>query len=191
MQFGVFIPGHWMDHGKSAKQLYDEMLAEAVFADELGFDNIWLAEHYAIDYIAIPDPLQLATTIFERTETIKAGVAVLILRNHHPIKLAAEISQIDVMYGGRFEAALGRGASGYELRQMQLEMEESASRRLYNEHLEVTDGVVEEQQVNRLSRRVLRVRQHRHCATPVFTRAAVSFGRREYRLCSPASAALS
>ena len=137
MQFGVFIPGHWMNHGKSAKHLYDEMLAEAVFADELGFDNIWLAEHYAIDYIAIPDPLQLATTIFERTDTIKAGVAVLILRNHHPIKLAAEISQIDVMYGGRFEAALGRGASGYELRQMQLEMEESASRRLYNEHLEV------------------------------------------------------
>ena len=49
MEFGVFIPGHWMDHSKSAKQLYDEMLAEAVFADELGFDNVWFAEHYAID----------------------------------------------------------------------------------------------------------------------------------------------
>ncbi len=135
MEFGVFIPGHWMDHSKSAKQLYDEMLAEAVFADELGFDNVWLAEHYAIDYIAVPDPIQMATATLERTDRIKAGVAVLILRNHHPIKLAAEISQIDVMYGGRFESVLGRGASGYEFRQMGLQMEEEASRRYFREHL--------------------------------------------------------
>ena len=137
MEFGVFIPGHWMDHGKSAKQLYEEMLAEAAFADELGFDQVWLAEHYAIDYIAIPDPLQLATRIFERTERIKAGVAVLIVRNHHPIKLAAELSQLDVMFDGRFEAVLGRGASGYELRQMQFEMEEASSRQHFDEHLSI------------------------------------------------------
>jgi hypothetical protein len=28
MEFGVFVPGHWMDHSKGAKQLYDEMLTE-------------------------------------------------------------------------------------------------------------------------------------------------------------------
>jgi len=137
MEFGVFVPGHWIDHTKSARQLYDEMLAEAVSAEELGFDCVWLAEHYAIDYIAIPDPLQFATRIFEHTERIHAGVAVLILRNHHPIKLAAELSQIDVMFDGRFEAALGRGASGFELRQMQYDMPEPESRQHFKEHLEV------------------------------------------------------
>ncbi|TDJ38190.1 MAG: LLM class flavin-dependent oxidoreductase [Gammaproteobacteria bacterium] len=137
MEFGVFIPGHWMDHSKSAKQLYDEMLIEAVFADQQGFDNVWLAEHYAIDYIAIPGPIQMAASILERTDRIKAGVAVLILRNHHPIKLAAEISQIDVMYGGRFECVLGRGASDYEFVQMERAMDVEASKRYYREHLEI------------------------------------------------------
>jgi alkanesulfonate monooxygenase SsuD/methylene tetrahydromethanopterin reductase-like flavin-dependent oxidoreductase (luciferase family) len=137
MEFGVFIPGHWMDHSKSAKQLYDEMLAEAVFADTLGFDNVWFAEHYAIDYIAIPDPLQMVTAVFERTERIRAGVAVQILRNHHPIKLAAEIAQMDVMYGGRFQSVLGRGASGYEFVQMQLQQSEADSRAYFQEHLMV------------------------------------------------------
>lgn len=137
MEFGVFIPGHWMDHSKSAKQLYDEMLAEAVFADELGFDNVWFAEHYAIDYIAIPDPIQMVTAVFERTDRIRAGVAVHILRNHHPIKLAAEIAQLDVMYGGRFHTVLGRGASGYEFRQMELGQSLEDSIAYFQEHLMV------------------------------------------------------
>ena len=137
MEFGAFIPGHWMDHSKSAKQLYDEMLAEAVLADALGFDNVWLAEHYAIDYIAIPGPLQMATAIFERTSNIKAGVAVMIVRNHHPIKLVAEMAQLDVMYNKRFEVVLGRGASAYEFRQMGLLQSEEDSREFYHEHLMV------------------------------------------------------
>ena len=144
MEFGVFIPGHWIDHSKEAKQLYDEMLAEAMRADQLGFETVWLAEHYAIDYIAIPDPLQLATRIFEHTSRINVGVAVLILRNHHPIKLAAELSQIDVMFDGRFEAALGRGASGFELRQMQFDMEEAVSRQSLQRAPRSHDGIVEE-----------------------------------------------
>lgn len=137
MEFGVFVPGHWMDHSKGAKQLYDEMLAEAVFADELGFDNVWFAEHYAIDYIAIPDPIQMATAVFERTNRIRAGVAVHILRNHHPIKLAAEIAQLDVMYEGRFQTVLGRGASGYEFRQMELQQTVEDSIAYFHEHLMV------------------------------------------------------
>ena len=36
MEFGVLIAGHWMDHDKSAKQLYDETPDEAVLADEMG-----------------------------------------------------------------------------------------------------------------------------------------------------------
>jgi len=135
MESGVFIAGHWLDRTKPARQLFDEMLAEAVLAEELGFDMVWLAEHYIIDYITLPDPLAFATAIFERTTRIKAGVAVLILRNHHPIRLAAQMAQADVLYGGRWECAFGRGSSGYELRQMGLELSPEDSRDYFHEHV--------------------------------------------------------
>lgn len=134
MEFGVFIPGHWMDRSKPARQLYDEILAEACLAEELGFDTVWLAEHYLIDYIAIPDPFQIATAIIERTERIRVGVAVIILRDHHPLKLAAQIAQIGVMSGGRFVAALGCGSSGYEFCQFGLLMSPEDSRDHFHEH---------------------------------------------------------
>lgn len=135
MEFGVFIAGHWLDRSKPAKQLFDEMLDEAVLADRLGYDMVWLAEHYIIDYITLPDPLGFAAAIFERTERIRCGVAVIILRNHHPIRLAAQMAQLDVLYGGRWECAFGRGSSGYELRQMGLDLSPDDSRDYFHEHL--------------------------------------------------------
>ena len=134
-EFGVFLAGHWMDHSKSAGQLYDELVEQAVFADELGYDQIWIAEHYIVDYIAVPGPFQLALLIAERTERIRVGIAVIILRNYHPIKLAAQIAMIDVLSKQRFVAALGRGASGHELHQMELEMSQEESREYYHEHV--------------------------------------------------------
>jgi alkanesulfonate monooxygenase SsuD/methylene tetrahydromethanopterin reductase-like flavin-dependent oxidoreductase (luciferase family) len=135
MEFSAFMPGHWTDHDISAKQHFDDMLAQAQYADEAGYDVVWLAEHYTLDYIAMPDPLQFAALILDRTKRIKAGIAIIILRNYHPIKLAAQIAQIDVMSGGRFVAGLGRGASGYEFRQMGLLMDPEDSRDYFHEHV--------------------------------------------------------
>ena len=137
MEFGVFLAGHWMDKSRNANQFYADLVEQAVFADKLGYDQVWIAEHYLVDYIAVPDPFQLALLIAERTQQIKVGTAVIILRNYHPIKLAAQISMIDVLTNKRFVAALGRGASGHELRQMELEMSQQDSRAFYHEHVQV------------------------------------------------------
>ena len=135
MEIAAFIAAQWLDHTKPPKQLFDEVLAEAQFAEDAGYDHVWLAEHYTLDYIAMPDPFQFAALILDRTERIGAGVAVIILRNHHPIKLAAQIAQIDVLSRGRFIAAFGRGGSGHEFRQMELLMEPEDSRDFFHEHL--------------------------------------------------------
>ena len=135
MEFGVFLAGHWMDKSRSANEFYAELVEQAVYADALGFDQVWIAEHYIVDYIAVPDPFQLATIIVERTQRIKVSTAVIILRNYHPIKLAAQIAMIDVLSNQRFVAALGRGASGHELHEMELEMTQEESREFYHEHV--------------------------------------------------------
>ena len=137
MLFYLFLPGQWWDRAKPAKQLYQEMLEQAVLAEELGYDGIWLAEQNLVSFLAAPDPLQLAAVIAERTSRIRIGVAVFVLPFHHPLRLAGQIAQIDQLSGGRFDVACGRGASPYQMRQFQTEMDEAASREFFAEHLRI------------------------------------------------------
>lgn len=137
MEFGVFMGAHNLGYARSESQLFAGMTDQAVLADQLGFDVVWLVEHHFNDYNLLPDPLQLAVRIFERTERIRVGVAVVILRDHHPLQLAGRIAQLDVLYPGRFELAVGRGSSGFEAVRFQREMDVATSRAHFFEHLEV------------------------------------------------------
>ncbi len=137
MEFGIFIGGHNLGNDRSESQLYANITEQAVLADQLGYDVVWLAEHHLNDYNLIPDPLLLAVRIFERTERIRVGVAVVILRDHHPLQLAGRIAQLDVLYPGRFELAVGRGSSGYEAQRFERVMDVETSRAHFYEHLEV------------------------------------------------------
>jgi alkanesulfonate monooxygenase SsuD/methylene tetrahydromethanopterin reductase-like flavin-dependent oxidoreductase (luciferase family) len=137
MEFGIFIAAHNLGHDRSEAQLYEDITEQAVLAEELGYDMVWLTEHHFNDYNLLPDPLQMAVRIFERTERIRVGVAVVILRDHHPLQLAGRVAQLDVLYPGRFEMAVGRGSSGYEAQRFQRVMDTPTSRAHFFEHLEV------------------------------------------------------
>jgi alkanesulfonate monooxygenase SsuD/methylene tetrahydromethanopterin reductase-like flavin-dependent oxidoreductase (luciferase family) len=137
MQFYLFMPGQWWDRSKPVAQLYEELVEQAVLAERLGYDGIWLAEQNLVSFLATPDPLQLAATIAQRTSTLRIGVAVFVLPFHHPLRLAGQIAQIDQLCGGRFDVACGRGASPYQMRQFQKEMDEEESRAFFAEHLRI------------------------------------------------------
>jgi alkanesulfonate monooxygenase SsuD/methylene tetrahydromethanopterin reductase-like flavin-dependent oxidoreductase (luciferase family) len=136
MEFGIFLGAHHLDE-RSEAQLYEDLTEQAVQAEQLGYDVVWLVEHHFNNYNLMPDPLTLATRIFERTERLRVGVAVFILPNHHPLQLAGRLAQIDVMYPGRFETAVGRGSSGYEAQKLETVMDVQASRAYFYEHLQV------------------------------------------------------
>jgi alkanesulfonate monooxygenase SsuD/methylene tetrahydromethanopterin reductase-like flavin-dependent oxidoreductase (luciferase family) len=137
MRFYLFLPGQWWDRSKPARRLYEEMVEQAVLAEQLGYDGIWLAEQNLVSFLAAPDPLQLAATIAQRTSRIRIGVAVFVLPFHHPLRLAGQIAQIDQLCDGRFDVACGRGASPYQMRQFQVEMTEEESRAFFAEHLRI------------------------------------------------------
>jgi alkanesulfonate monooxygenase SsuD/methylene tetrahydromethanopterin reductase-like flavin-dependent oxidoreductase (luciferase family) len=140
MRFYLFLPGQWWDRKKPAHELYGEMVEQAVLAEELGYDGVWLAEQNLVSFLAAPDPLQLAAMIAQRTARIRIGVAVFVLPFHHPLRLAGQIAQIDQLCGGRFDVACGRGASPYQMRQFQTEMDEADSRAFFAEHLRIMLG---------------------------------------------------
>lgn len=135
MKFYLFLPGQWWDRSRPVNEIYDEMLEQAVRADELGYDGLWLAEQNLVNFLAAPDPLQLGAMIAARTRRIRIGIGVFVLPFHHPLRLAAQIGQIDQLAGGRFDVAAGRGASPHQMRQFQVELEESESRAFFEEHL--------------------------------------------------------
>jgi alkanesulfonate monooxygenase SsuD/methylene tetrahydromethanopterin reductase-like flavin-dependent oxidoreductase (luciferase family) len=135
MKFYMFLPGQWWDRSRPVAELYDEMIEQAVLADELGYDGLFLAEQNLVSFLAAPDPLQLAAIIAKRTKRIRIGIGVFVLPFHHPLRLAAQISQIDQLSGGRFDAACGRGASPFQMRQFQADRPQDESRAYFAEHL--------------------------------------------------------
>jgi alkanesulfonate monooxygenase SsuD/methylene tetrahydromethanopterin reductase-like flavin-dependent oxidoreductase (luciferase family) len=137
VDFAVFIGAHNLAFERSERQLFDDITEQAVTAEQLGYDHVWLVEHHFNDYNLLPDPLQLAVRIFERTERIGVGVAVVILRDHHPLQLAGRVAQLDVLYPGRFHLAVGRGSSGFEAARFEREMDVATSRAHFLEHLQV------------------------------------------------------
>src|SRR5271169_6661241 len=105
---------------------YRELVAEAVEADRLGFDTLWLAEvHFTPRFSVMPAPLLQLAAIAERTTRLRLGVAVNLLPLHHPVRLAEEIATLDVLSGGRVDFGAGRGAFPLNYRGYGVEMADS------------------------------------------------------------------
>src|SRR3977135_3486805 len=95
MKFG--ITNLFADTGsKTQAQVFDETLAEIEFAEELGFDSVWLAEHHLSEYGMLGPPLMFAAAIAQRTNQIRIGTAVLVLPFYHPLRLAEDVAVVDI-----------------------------------------------------------------------------------------------
>src|ERR1700761_1995372 len=116
MRLGMFMmPVH-----PPARTLTDTLAEDeekSLYADTLGFDELWLGEHFSATTEPIPSPLMFMAGLVPRTKNLTFGTAVLCLPNHHPVKVAAEVAQFDHMSRGRFMMGIGVGGllSDFEL----------------------------------------------------------------------------
>jgi alkanesulfonate monooxygenase SsuD/methylene tetrahydromethanopterin reductase-like flavin-dependent oxidoreductase (luciferase family) len=100
---------------------FTDTLAEdtdkSLLADRLGFDELWLGEHFSASTEPIPSPLMFFANLVARTSNLTFGTAVICLPNHDPVKVAAEVAQFDHMSRGRFMLGIGPGGlvSDFEL----------------------------------------------------------------------------
>jgi alkanesulfonate monooxygenase SsuD/methylene tetrahydromethanopterin reductase-like flavin-dependent oxidoreductase (luciferase family) len=105
------------------------------WAEELGFDEVWLTEHHFIDYGLAVDPATLAAAAASRTRRVRIGLAAAILPFHHPVRLAEQLALIDIISNGRLDVGLGRGNRPAEFRGYNVPAEESRER--FDETVEV------------------------------------------------------
>ena len=108
MKFGLLSLLDHYPEDCSAEQYYKNFFAEVSYAEELGFNTLWIAEHHFDRYIC-PAPQVVAAAIAQRTAAMRIGTAVVVLPYHNPLRLAEDYALVDVLSRGRLDFGVGRG----------------------------------------------------------------------------------
>jgi alkanesulfonate monooxygenase SsuD/methylene tetrahydromethanopterin reductase-like flavin-dependent oxidoreductase (luciferase family) len=129
MKFGIFILPSWPEAETSHQgRIYQEAVEQIQYAEELGFDAVWLAEHHFTRFGIISSAIPFATYVAARTKTIRIGTGVSVLTFHNPIFMAEETAMLDVLSNGRLDFGVGRGQVVYEYNNFRVEYDSRTQR---------------------------------------------------------------
>jgi alkanesulfonate monooxygenase SsuD/methylene tetrahydromethanopterin reductase-like flavin-dependent oxidoreductase (luciferase family) len=110
VKFGNFLFPDSRDPARDGAVI-DETVREAMLADELGADIVWLAEHHFDGISVYADPIGLAGALAGSMRHAGIGFAVIQTALHHPIRLAEQMALLDHLTKGKLIVGLGRGSS--------------------------------------------------------------------------------
>ncbi|MEC9238789.1 MAG: LLM class flavin-dependent oxidoreductase [Chloroflexota bacterium] len=139
MHCGVMVTGYNQgDWGRLMKEEYDrppevsdaENMDNTLYmgdlVEPLGFDSIWATEHYGSAYSMQPNPLQYLAFWAGRTNRVDMGTAVIVAPWWNPVRLAHEISMLDILLRGRrLHLGIGRGIAPHEYASLGYPLEQS------------------------------------------------------------------
>jgi F420-dependent oxidoreductase-like protein len=116
LQLGTFVPQGWrleMGHIEGAAAQWQALSRSARTLEELGFDSLWLYDHFhTVPKTKIQPTFECWTTmaaLAQITERVRLGQLVTCSLYRNPAYLAKVASCIDVMSGGRVDVGLGAG----------------------------------------------------------------------------------
>ena len=104
----------------------DDTLYMGEMVEPLGFDSIWATEHYGSAYSMQPNPLQYLAFWAGRTKRVDVGTAVVVAPWWNPVRLASELSMLDILLQGRrLHLGIGRGIAPHEYASLGYPIEQS------------------------------------------------------------------
>ena len=104
------------ESGLAMPQLYAETLEQMVWAESLGFDQLWFTEHHFVEDGYLPSWVPVAGAVAARTERIRISQDICILPFRNPINLAEDLAVLDNLSNGRVELGVGMGYAPHEFR---------------------------------------------------------------------------
>jgi natural product biosynthesis luciferase-like monooxygenase protein len=116
MRYGIFhLPSLSQADRENSGDLFNSVVDQSVYGEELGFDSVWLAEHHFHSFGGVlSSPPVIGAAIAQRTSKIRIGTAVTLLPYHNPLRIAEDYATLDCLSGGRLEFGVGHGFIKWE-----------------------------------------------------------------------------
>jgi alkanesulfonate monooxygenase SsuD/methylene tetrahydromethanopterin reductase-like flavin-dependent oxidoreductase (luciferase family) len=111
MKFGYFTlsDNNYKNNDRSPNQCVSQILAQALYAEELGMHSVWIGEHHFSTLGVNSAPEVLLACIAGQTRRVRLAPAVTVLPLHNPILVAERWATLDLVSSGRVDFATGRG----------------------------------------------------------------------------------
>ena len=137
MEFGYFTlsDNRYPDNQRDTAAFIDEMLNQALYAEEIGMHSVWVGEHHFNRRGCLSVPAVFLANVAGSTSRVRLGPAVVVLPVHHPIHVAEEWAMLDQLSGGRVDFATGRGYDSHEFSPFGADFQSGAE--LFNEGVDL------------------------------------------------------
>ncbi len=125
------------------------MLEDGIHVERLGFDAVWLPDHFYFQQAAglatFPEVWTLITAIAVKTERLTLGTNVVAATFRHPAMLAKMAAALQDLCGGRFILGIGAGNQVQEHTAMGLDFEHRVGR--FKEYMPILRDLLDGQSV--------------------------------------------
>lgn len=108
MDLGLFMQPLHDPRKRSVTDMLEMDREVALYVDSIGFDEIWVGEHYSCTVEPIANSLQFLASIMASTK-LKLATGVINMPIHHPAQIAGDIAMLDHMSKGRVIMGIGPG----------------------------------------------------------------------------------
>jgi alkanesulfonate monooxygenase SsuD/methylene tetrahydromethanopterin reductase-like flavin-dependent oxidoreductase (luciferase family) len=126
-QFGTFLTPTGLENESDA-DWYRQMIGDAEFAADIGYDAVWSLEHHFSDYFPVPNPIVSLANIAARCPKLGLGTAVIVTPWHNPLRIASEIAMLTHLTDAPIRIGMGRGNAPLEYEAFGVEMAEAKDR---------------------------------------------------------------
>ena len=99
-----------ISEGSTAAQAVRNSLDLAQFAEELGYERYWVAEHHGTPALACASPEALIGPIAATTSRIRVGSGGVMLPHYSPLRVAESFSMLAALAPHRIDLGVGRAA---------------------------------------------------------------------------------
>lgn len=128
MKFGIYSSIANPPRGENLDRCVDQVIAEAQLAEESGFDSCFFGEHHQDRDGFLPSPLIVATAVAAHTQKLHVGTSVILLPLHHPVRIAEDVTTLDIVSKGRVILGVGVGYQADDFRAFGVPMEHRVAR---------------------------------------------------------------